>query len=62
MAFSTGCDSGSVSHVCVSICECDPDGVPVANRTFSDDNSLNIFGSQDLAPIDKVCRSGASFN
>jgi len=62
MVFSTGCDSGSVSHVCVSFCARDPDGVPMANRTFSDDNSLDISGSSDLAPIDKVCRSLSSFN
>ena len=62
MVFSTGCDSGSVSHVCVSLSRRGSYGAFAAKKTFSDDNSLNISGSTDLAPIDKVCRFGASFN
>ncbi len=62
MVSSTGCESGSVSHVCVSLREHDPDGVPTANRPFSDDSMLSISGSTGLSPTNKVCRFGMCFN
>ena len=62
MVFRTGCESGSVSQLSVSLsqrgsCESLP-----ANKTFSDDRIPSICGSAGLAPIDKVCRFDVSFN
>lgn len=62
MVFSTGCDSGSVSHLCVLSSQRGSCDAFAANMTFSDDNILSISGSAGLSPINKVCRFGLSFN
>lgn len=62
MVFSTGCESGSVSHPCASLPERGTHGAFAANMTFSDDTILSISGSAGLSPINKVCRSDVSFN
>ena len=62
MVFSTGCDSGSVSHVCASLPERGAHEAFAANRTFNDDTILSISGSAGLSPINKVCRPDMSFN
>ena len=62
MVFSTGCESGSISHPCVSLSRHGSCGVFAANKTFSDDNILSISGSVGLSPADKVCRFDMSFN
>lgn len=62
MAFSTGCDSGSVTHLCVSRSQSGSCDAFAANMTFSDDSILSISGSVDLSPLNKVSRFGLSFN
>ena len=62
MVFRTGCESGSVSQLSVSLSERGSYEVFTANKTFSDDKIPSICGSTGLAPIDKVCRFHVSFN
>ena len=62
MVFSTGCESGSFSHLCPSLSRLGSCGASVAKKTFSVDNMLSIFGSTGLSPPDKVCRFDMSFN